>query len=83
MALRYMRSSCFIPGIHWAGGCVSPRAGLDATDKKTIPVAVEKQTLFIQLLVSFFSDWAKPVQLSRTSFLIWVLIKNKMKEWDG
>jgi hypothetical protein len=56
MALRYMRSSCFIPGIHWAGGCVSPRAGLDATDKKTIPVAVEKQTLFIQLLVSFFSD---------------------------
>jgi hypothetical protein len=39
-------SGCFVPGIHWIGGKVCPRAGLDAVYKRRIsPRAINRTTV--------------------------------------
>jgi hypothetical protein len=44
------------PGIHWIGGWVGPRAGLDAGARRKILCPVGDRTPIVQSVVSHYTD---------------------------
>jgi hypothetical protein len=60
------------PSTHWIGGCVGPRAGLDAVMKKKIPSPAENRTLEPQ------SSSAIPTELSRILNETYLICQNQL-----
>jgi hypothetical protein len=61
-------------GNHWVGGWVSPRAHLNAVEKRKSLAFPGNRTLTVQSVARLYTDWATPITLSCSFWLLIIFL---------